>query len=189
MMLTRFVLTSSGGFGKFQKLTIFLIILPALLPVGFFHFNVVFMSATPDTYGCTLPTYSNLTMEDLRPLLPKERRGGKNSPLVPSRCAMYDLNYTDLDLDSIRLRVNESGSYPIDTVSCDRTVGYTYSTAVYESTTVTDWDLVCDNWDVINSLQFSASTIGGEVCRSTSRTRLKFLLALAATELHFVFGM
>ena len=152
---------SAGGFGRFQKMTLFLIILPALMPTGFFNFNVMFMSATPDSYGCTLPTYSNLTIDDLQPLLPKERRGGKNTPLVPSRCSMYDLNYTDLDFGSIRQLINQSDQNPIDTVPCDRSLGFTYSTAVYESTTVTDWNLVCDYRDVLNSLQFSASTIGG----------------------------
>lgn len=30
-----------GGFGKFQKLVVFFVIVPALLPTGFFAFNVV----------------------------------------------------------------------------------------------------------------------------------------------------
>ncbi|OQV14659.1 Carcinine [Hypsibius exemplaris] len=142
-----------GGFGRYQKLVIFLVMIPAIFPNGFFNYNVVFMAATPDVYGCVLPI-ENFTVHDLALFAPLERRNGE---LVPSRCRMYELNYTSETRAHLLEIINRS-SVALTTIPC--TDGWVYNREVYQSTVVTEWDLVCDR-ESYASLSFSTSTFGG----------------------------
>lgn len=49
------LLPSIGEFGKYQRLLVFGICLPACIPCGFCAFNQLFMSYTPDNYWCKVP--------------------------------------------------------------------------------------------------------------------------------------
>lgn len=57
-----------GEFGKYQKLLLWLICLPACIPCGFCAFNQLFMTDTPDDYWCKVPDLknTNLTLEEIR---------------------------------------------------------------------------------------------------------------------------
>ena len=116
------------------------------------------MAATPDHYGCALPL-ANFTVNDLDALSPPERRNGI---LAPSRCRMYDVNFTTIRTkEELLARINaslSSSAVPLKTTECRD--GWVYSTAVYGNTVVTEWDLVCDH-EVLASLSFACSTIGG----------------------------
>lgn len=62
------ILPVLGEFGKYQKLLLWLICLPACIPCGFCAFNQLFMTDTPDDYWCRIPDLksTNLTLEEIR---------------------------------------------------------------------------------------------------------------------------
>lgn len=55
-----------GEFGRYQKLLLFLICLPACIPCGFCAFNQLFMTDVPDDFWCAIPELNNLTAEKRR---------------------------------------------------------------------------------------------------------------------------
>uniref|UniRef100_A0A1B0GIQ1 Uncharacterized protein n=1 Tax=Lutzomyia longipalpis TaxID=7200 RepID=A0A1B0GIQ1_LUTLO len=55
------LLPSISEFGKYQKLLVFLICLPACIPCGFGAFNQLFMADSPTDYWCTVPQLENIT--------------------------------------------------------------------------------------------------------------------------------
>lgn len=59
-----------GEFGRYQKLLLWLICLPACIPCGFCAFNQLFMADSPDDYWCNVPTLNefNLTDDQIREL-------------------------------------------------------------------------------------------------------------------------
>lgn len=52
-----------GEFGRYQKLLLWLICLPACIPCGFGAFNQLFMTDTPSDFWCAIPELNNLTVE------------------------------------------------------------------------------------------------------------------------------
>lgn len=64
------LLPALGEFGRYQKLLLWLICLPACIPCGFCAFNQLFMTDAPDDYWCSVPELSefNLTEEKIREL-------------------------------------------------------------------------------------------------------------------------
>lgn len=59
-----------GEFGRYQKLLLWFICLPACIPCGFCAFNQLFMTDSPDDYWCNVPQLSvfNLTDAQIRNL-------------------------------------------------------------------------------------------------------------------------
>lgn len=59
-----------GEFGKYQKLLLWLICLPACIPCGFCAFNQLFMTDAPDDYWCSVPELKdlNLTANEIKVL-------------------------------------------------------------------------------------------------------------------------
>ena len=55
------LLPKIGQFGRYQKLLLFLIVLPACIPCGFCAFNQLFMTETPSDYWCAVPDLNNIT--------------------------------------------------------------------------------------------------------------------------------
>lgn len=59
------ILPIIGEFGRYQKLLLWLVCLPACIPCGFGAFNQLFMSDVP-SYWCSEPLLSNYTAEQRR---------------------------------------------------------------------------------------------------------------------------
>ncbi|KAG1706176.1 Carcinine transporter [Nymphon striatum] len=143
-----------GQFGKAQATFIFLICLPAAIPAPMAYFAQMFLTATPD-HWCYVPELAdvNLTIEQIRSLTIPHQDS------THSQCKMYDVNFTSY--------LNQSeGNLTADptwkTTSCKN--GWMYDRSMYESTIITDWNLVCDKaiYPVIaNSMSNFGVVIGG----------------------------
>lgn len=57
-----------GEFGKYQKLLLWFICLPACIPCGFCAFNQLFMTSLPEDYWCTVGALKNFSMEKQKEL-------------------------------------------------------------------------------------------------------------------------
>lgn len=87
-----------GEFGRYQKLLLWLICLPACIPCGFCAFNQLFMTDSPADFWCAIPELGNLSV-DLRKQIgiPFEKDGTYN------KCFRYKINYTEF----LELNCNE----------------------------------------------------------------------------------
>uniref|UniRef100_H3D9T3 Major facilitator superfamily (MFS) profile domain-containing protein n=1 Tax=Tetraodon nigroviridis TaxID=99883 RepID=H3D9T3_TETNG len=126
-----------GQWGCFQKITFFLLCVSAVQN-GLSVFVVVFMAATP-RHHCLIPDV-NLTKDWINVAIPAEAVNGQQEL---SKCNRYRLdvikNLSDLGLVPGRdVNVTE-----LEQESC--LDGWTYSKDLYQSTIVTEFNLVCSN--------------------------------------------
>ncbi|XP_045895960.1 solute carrier family 22 member 5-like isoform X1 [Micropterus dolomieu] len=128
-----------GLWGRFQQIVFFLLS-ASIFPNGFGAFSLVFVTDTP-SHHCLVPEV-NLTQHWHNVIIPKEVVNGKQEL---SRCSRYrldvvrnlsaqgfipgrDVNLTDLEQEGC-----------VD--------GWSYSTNIYRSTIVSEFDLVCsEQW-------------------------------------------
>lgn len=134
-----------GSFGKYQKLIVFFVILPAIVPSAFHSFNQVFIAAVPDDYYCRLfpddeGNIFNLSSEQVHSLLPNATGNtAEDGESRHSRCRMYDIDYKSV------LSRDENGNYivnqTIDAATKQTTCihGYHYDQSIYHSSVVTEW--------------------------------------------------
>ncbi|XP_063774830.1 solute carrier family 22 member 7-like [Pseudophryne corroboree] len=150
------VLSEVGVFGKFQILSLLILCLPrVILPL---HFLLhIFISAVPP-HHCAIPNLENpgnLSQEDLLLIyIPREADGTFSS------CTMYSQAQPHLLLNRSQQTVNESLVQ-----GCHH--GWTYDVSVFSSTTVTEWDLVCDRkWlnQAAATFFFMGLTTGSLIC-------------------------
>lgn len=177
------VLVHVGEKGKYQNIMYYLLCIPATLPAAFLAFSQVFVSASPD-HWCKIPELENMTH-----FLTLEERKALSLPFVKksdgkfkySRCTMYDVNYTSVveswlgralsenatDDSEYRLRGRlppppvGNPDWPI--TKCRH--GWVYDTRDYDSTLVTELDLVCDNswWPSTSTTFFYVGSLFGNV--------------------------
>uniref|UniRef100_A0A3Q2FS48 Solute carrier family 22 member 4-like n=1 Tax=Cyprinodon variegatus TaxID=28743 RepID=A0A3Q2FS48_CYPVA len=122
-----------GDWGPFQR-KIFFVLCITCFPCGFNILSVIFLLASPP-HHCNIPVSSNLSLEWIQANISLQVRTVRNS------CSRYEL-------DSIR---NLSESMPEVLLSNLKQEGckdgWTYSTEYFNSTVVTEFNLVCsDQW-------------------------------------------
>ncbi|KAK4876683.1 hypothetical protein RN001_009189 [Aquatica leii] len=123
------ILLEIGEFGRYQKLILWLILLPSVFPCGFHAYNQLFMAAKPD-HWCRVPELKNLTTDLAKNLsIPQEEKDGIQHF---SQCSMFNQNYSTDNLVS----------YTNKTISCQN--GWIYDKSVYKNSVITEWDLVCE---------------------------------------------
>ncbi|XP_015204061.1 solute carrier family 22 member 13 isoform X2 [Lepisosteus oculatus] len=146
------LLSAIGGFGKYQKILYVWICLPQIFLA--FHMLVsVFTGATPPhhcrvAWAHTAQTPGNLTRDSTVNLsVPELGRGTSCS--VPSVAA---------ERESILRQGGLAEKWENETAGpCES--GWVYSKYIFESTTVTEWDLVCDRAS-LNSIGSSIYMLG-----------------------------
>ncbi|XP_075441170.1 solute carrier family 22 member 7-like [Ascaphus truei] len=150
------VLLEVGVFGKFQILSLLILCLPrVILPL---HFLLhIFISAVPP-HHCAIPTLGqpeNLSQEEhLLVYIPREADGTFSS------CKMYSKPQLHLLLNSSQGAANGSRVQ-----SCEQ--GWDYDNSTFTSTTVTQWDLVCDRKGLNQASAtffFIGLTVGSVIC-------------------------
>ncbi|KAK7925641.1 hypothetical protein WMY93_007951 [Mugilogobius chulae] len=123
--------------GRFQKMVFFFFCL-SMVPNGFV-LVIIFVSATPN-HQCSIPAV-NLTQEWLRAIIPVEVVDGLEQS---SRCSRYRLDLV-LNLSSQGFAPGDVNLPDLPQEPC--VDGWSYSRDVYQSTIVSQFDLVCsDQW-------------------------------------------
>uniref|UniRef100_A0A3P9PXW0 Si:dkey-166k12.1 n=1 Tax=Poecilia reticulata TaxID=8081 RepID=A0A3P9PXW0_POERE len=161
------ILAAIGGFGKYQKILYIWICLPQILLA--FHMMVsIFTGATPP-YRCRESSSSGAGNQTSLP--------AENVTLSDSSCFSTEV--------MLRLQGNRTERDP-----CGH--GWVYSTEVFHSTTVTEWDLVCSKAG-LNSLGSSIYMFGllvGSVLFGAMADRYgRRLVLLLSIALQTVFGV
>ncbi|XP_059619144.1 carcinine transporter [Phlebotomus argentipes] len=153
------LLPSISEFGKYQKLLVFLICLPACVPCGFGAFNQLFMSDNPSDYWCAVPQLMNnsdISAVDRRYLTIPTNADGSYS-----KCLRYAVNWSEVldkhdgNLQDLR---SQNNSWPVE-MCYD---GWEFNTTDARSSIVIDFSLVC-NRDIYPTLGLSALNIGGPI--------------------------
>ncbi|XP_016300712.1 solute carrier family 22 member 4 [Sinocyclocheilus anshuiensis] len=136
-----------GQKGQFFVILFFL--LNAIyISTGFHGLYIVFVGASP-SHHCRVAD-GNLSEEWMKASIPNETVNGK---LQPSQCRRYSLE-TVRNLSALGYSPLEVNLTDITAETC--VDGWSYSTEIYHSTIVSEWDLVCDSeWRV----PFTTSTL------------------------------
>ncbi|XP_066501593.1 solute carrier family 22 member 4-like [Hoplias malabaricus] len=127
-----------GTWGPFQ-LTVFLALAISILPNGFVGIYIVFVGDTPP-HECLIPEEYNISEIWREAAIPMVTQDGG---LKRSSCTRYRVdtlrNYSRLAyIPNVDVNMSD-----IELESCLN--GWNYSKETYQSTIVTEWDLVCEN--------------------------------------------
>ncbi|XP_069358958.1 beta-alanine transporter [Maniola hyperantus] len=148
------ILEDVGEFGRYQKLVIYFILLPAVIPCGFHAYAQLFMAADVQ-HWCRVPELEALEDQELARniSIPLEL---KNDQLEYSSCTMYNLNYTDIVGNYPNIEDNQYKQ--AETIPCSD--GWVYDMNTYKNTVVIEWNLVC-NKDFYPTLGLVLLAVGG----------------------------
>ncbi|XP_023211270.1 organic cation transporter 1-like isoform X2 [Centruroides sculpturatus] len=146
------ILPLLDGYGVYQKVIFWFVMVPSLIASAFGYFNFVYVSGTPD-YWCFVPELSHLPLDLQKNLsLPLETLDGVETH---SKCQMYDVNYTQLLLNRSFVP-NEN--WP--KVNCQH--GWSYDHSVFRTTLIEKFNVVCDK-DWMPTVALSLYYVGGIV--------------------------
>ncbi|XP_054610387.1 organic cation/carnitine transporter 2-like [Dunckerocampus dactyliophorus] len=128
-----------GQFGRFQQMVFFLLCI-SIVPNGFGAFTLVFLADTP-SHHCRVPDV-NLTEDWRSAIIPVRVVNGKP---VRSSCSRYRLDVVRNLSDQGYSPDHDVNLTTLEEETCKD--GWIYSKDVYQSTIVTEFDLVCnDKW-------------------------------------------
>ncbi|XP_006888148.1 PREDICTED: solute carrier family 22 member 5 [Elephantulus edwardii] len=129
-----------GEWGPFQRL-IFFLLSASIIPNGFNGLSAVFLTATPE-HHCRVPDSANLSSAWRNHSLPLRLQDGRE---VPHSCRRYKLA-TLTNLSALGLVPGRDVNLTeLEQEGC--LDGWEFSQDVYQSTIVTEWNLVCeDDW-------------------------------------------
>ncbi|KAE8752452.1 hypothetical protein FOCC_FOCC000923 [Frankliniella occidentalis] len=182
------LLPQVGEFGRYQKILLWFVCLPACIPCGFCAFNQLFMADTPP-HWCR-----NLELENVLPNISQEHRKMLSIPAdgpngTYRSCARYSVNWTALlkSMSPYDLEPNSSWA----TEPCYD--GWEYDTSEITSSIVIDFDLVCSK-DIYPTIGLAALNTGGPVgvylfgvLNDRLGRRLSFFLCLATLIIGSIF--
>ncbi|GAA6219666.1 solute carrier family 22 member 5-like [Lates japonicus] len=128
-----------GTWGPFQRRVFFLLCLTSI-PCGYNILSVIFLLASPP-HRCHIPAHSNLSQDWIQASIPVQVAGQPER----SSCSRYELDMVQ------NLSTSVPGLSPEVLISSLKQEGckdgWTYSTEYYQSTVVTEFNLVCsDQW-------------------------------------------
>ncbi|GAB0094304.1 Carcinine transporter [Sergentomyia squamirostris] len=148
------LLPSISEFGKYQKLLVFLICLPACIPCGFGAFNQLFMTDHPSDYWCSVPQLNStdLSSADKRYLTIPTNSDGSHS-----KCERYAVNWTDV---LAREEPLTSPNITWPTEMCYD--GWEFNATGTKSSIVVDFNLLCHR-DIYPTVGLLALNIGGPI--------------------------
>ncbi|KAJ1127169.1 hypothetical protein NDU88_005572 [Pleurodeles waltl] len=176
-----------GEWGPFQR-TIFFLLSASIIPNGFNGLSAVFLSATPE-HRCLVPAGANLSAAWRNASLPLEKQA--DGTLAESRCRRYRLPLlTNFSARGLTPGVDVDLSEVPQEKCLD---GWSYSTDVYSTTIVTEWNLVCDDdWKgpLTSSLFFVGVLIGsfvsGQISDRYGRKLVLFVTMAVQTGFSFI---
>ncbi|XP_023298252.2 carcinine transporter [Lucilia cuprina] len=150
------ILPTIGEFGKYQKLLVFGICLPACIPCGFCAFNQLFMADTPEDYWCKIPELLNISLEQRKYLaIPPDM---EHDAGLFSKCLRYAVNWSEI-LENANIHdIEPNATWPVE--KCNQ--GWEYNTTTVWSSIVIDYDLVCDR-DIYPTIGLAALNVGGPI--------------------------
>ncbi|XP_076054880.1 beta-alanine transporter isoform X2 [Oratosquilla oratoria] len=155
------ILPDIGEFGKYQKMILWLVLLPGVMPCGFHAYNQLFMTTEPE-YWCQVPQLQRANLsDDVLKAFSIPLQNTTTMERSYDRCHRYDYNITQALLDW-----QEDGgtgpppSPPADTpiIPCDH--GWTFRLPEYTTSVVADWDLVCER-NFLTTLALVLLGVGG----------------------------
>ncbi|XP_058820059.1 carcinine transporter isoform X2 [Topomyia yanbarensis] len=145
-----------GEFGRYQKLLLWLICLPACIPCGFCAFNQLFMTDVPGDYWCKIPDLQNYSVEERKQYgIPVIQHDGVEEF---SKCTRYAVDWNEIFASNDHAVVIPNSTWPVE--HCRD--GWEYNTTEVKSSIVIDFDLVCE-YDIYPTLGLVALNTGGPV--------------------------
>lgn len=125
------ILNEVGSFGRFQKMLLFLFLVPVELVLPWFTMSTFFLLSTPD-HWCNVPQLANLTKtKQLELVSPTVIKQGLTSP---DSCQMYDLDYSSMV--NATFNIEQFHSFNVTMKLCQE--GWTYDKTYYDATAVTE---------------------------------------------------
>ncbi|XP_076271891.1 beta-alanine transporter [Rhynchophorus ferrugineus] len=130
------ILRAVGEFGRYQKLVLWFVLLPAVFPCGFNAYSQLFMATVPD-HWCALTNKTHIDENMLKNVSIPFIIGTDNVSRF-SQCLMYDIGES---ADSLKSSISDGGNNSRPKIPCRN--GWTYDVMDIRQSIVSEWDLVC----------------------------------------------